>query len=145
MKKKLNLLVLSSALMLGLASCGGGETASSSVADSGTAETSSVASAETDYVAYAEAAYASISATYDDWAKGIATNQKIYLKATYGGVEFTVSYTISEAAKAYLSISGEELVVTTDSEDHALAGAVTVTLSYNGNTYYSKALNVKVS
>ena len=163
MKKKLNLLVLSAALTLGLASCG--QTPASSP-DQTTPSASATTPAETttpdqstptpsassssvpsiDYEALAEQAYDQISATYDGWAaNGITNDQTIYLESTVGEITFAISYEISQEASAYLKIEGNKLVVTPDAENHAFLGAITVTVKYQNETYYTKRLNVKVN
>ncbi len=149
--KKLNLLTLSAALLMGLASCGGNNNASSTPASDASTPASVQPSAPTsenvsvDYAALAERAYQQISATYDDWAKGITSEQTIYLTTKVDGVEFTVEYAISDEAKDYLKIEGDKLVVTADEEDHSFVNAVTVTVKFDGTAYAAHSLNVKVS
>lgn len=149
--KKLNLLTLSAALLMGLASCGGNNNASSTPASDASTPASVQPSAPTsenvsvDYAALAERAYQQISATYDDWAKGITSEQTIYLTTKVDGVEFTVEYAISDEAKDYLKIEGDKLVVTADEEDHPFVNAVTVTVKFDGTAYATHSLNVKVS
>lgn len=159
MKNKLHLLVLSSALLLGLAACGTNPTptpAPSSETSSSTSSSTSTPSTEpgpsttsdpaVDYEALAEAAYDSISGAYDAWASdGISHNQTIYLSATVEGVEFSIAYTVSEEAAAFLAVNGNTLVVTTDAEDHRLLNAITVNVSYNGQVYFTQNLNIKVN
>lgn len=159
MKNKLHLLVLSSALLLGLAACGNNPTptpAPSSETSSSTSSSTSTPSTEpgpsttsdpaVDYEALAEAAYDSISGAYDAWASdGISHNQTIYLSATVEGVEFSIAYTVSEEAAAFLAVNGNTLVVTTDAEDHRLLNAITVNVSYNGQVYFTQNLNIKVN
>lgn len=156
MKKKLNLLTISAALLLGLTACGGPQPAASSSAPASDASSAPASEAPStpaseapstpavDYPALAEAGYQQISATYDDWAKGITTDQTIYLEVTVEGVKFTVSYTVAEAAKNYLKVEGNKLVVTTDKEDHLFAKAVKVNVGIGELVYYSHELNVKV-
>ncbi len=144
--KKLNLLVLSSALLLGLASCNVGTPAASSPVEQ---ETSSVDT--TDYAKLGETAIVNISASFDKWATGISTKQSLPTesKVTDNGKEYTfaITYTIASDAAAYLSISddGTYLKVKADSEDHPLKNAVTAHASINNAEKASKSFNVKVA
>ncbi len=144
--KKLNLLVLSSALILGLASCGGNNNQTSSEQSS---DATSVDA--TDYASLGATAIANISASFDKWTSGITTKQTLSTesKVTDNGKEYTfaITYTISTDAASYLAISedGATLKVTCDSEDHLFKDAVTAHASINGEEKASKSFNVKVS
>ena len=145
--KKLNLLVLSSALILGLASCGGNNnptTTSDQTTESASVDT-------TDYASLGAAAINNISASFDKWTSGITSKQSLSTesKVTDNGKEYTfaITYTVSAEAAAYLSIAedGKTLKVTCDSEDHSFKNAVTAHASINGSEKASKSFNVKVS
>lgn len=145
--KKLNLLVLSSALILGLASCGGNNnptTTSDQTTESASVDT-------TDYASLGAAAINNISASFDKWTSGITSKQSLSTesKVTDNGKEynFAITYTVSAEAAAYLSIAedGKTLKVTCDSEDHSFKNAVTAHASINGSEKASKSFNVKVS
>ena len=75
--KKLNLLVVSALLALGLASCGNDTpTPSSSEEEIVTTESTSEGPV-VDLAKLAEDAYATVSATYDAFATGIAVDQNL--------------------------------------------------------------------
>lgn len=143
--KKLKLLVLSSALIMGLTACGGGAGGSKDTTDSAT-------SAPTvDYATLANEAITNISAGFDRWSStGIAVNQTLVKesKVTHDGKEYTfaITYTISDAAKSFLEVSadGATLIVKADKEQHALKEAVVVHASIEGKEYASKGFNVKI-
>lgn len=147
MKNKLHLLVLSSALLLGLAACGNNPTptpAPSSETSTSSATTSS-SEPSVDYAALAEAAYAQISGGYDAWASnGILLDQKLYVSAEIQGVEFVIEYVVSEEASAYLSVDGDTLVVNADATIHNLARALTINVKYSGTTYFTETINIRV-
>ncbi|MDD7618623.1 MAG: hypothetical protein PUJ43_02070, partial [Bacillales bacterium] len=163
--KKLNLLVVSALLALGLASCGNDTpVASSPVEESPSVTTTStseesVASSTTstsedpvvDLAKLAEDAYTAVSATYDAFAAGIAVDQNLNTTAEIeeNSVKYTfsISYEVSEAAKTWLAISetGDKLLVTPDMEDHLLKNALTAKVSYENEVKYTKTHNVKVS
>ena len=149
--KKLNLLVVSALLALGLASCGNDTpTPSSSEEEIVTTESTSEGPV-VDLAKLAGDAYATVSATYDAFATGIAVDQE--LKSTAEIEEnsvkytFSISYEVAEAAKTWLAISetGDKLLVTPDREDHALKDALTAKVSYENEVKYTKTHNVKVS
>lgn len=143
--KKLKLLVLSSALIMGLTACGGGTGGSKDTTDSATSAPA------VDYATLANEAITNISAGFDRWSStGIAVDQTLVKesKVTHDGKEYTfaITYTISDAAKAFLEVSadGTTLVVKADSEQHALKEAVVVHASIEGKEYASKGFNVKI-
>ena len=149
--KKLNLLVVSALLALGLASCGNDTpTPSSSEEEIVTTESTSEGPV-VDLAKLAEDAYATVSATYDAFATGIAVDQELKTTAEIeeNSVKYTfsISYEVSEAAKTWLAISetGDKLLVTPDKEDHALKDALTAKVSYENEVKYTKTHNVKVS
>ena len=149
--KKLNLLVVSALLALGLASCGDDTpTPSSSEEEIVTTESTSEGPV-VDLAKLAEDAYATVSATYDAFATGIAVDQELKTTAEIeeNSVKYTfsISYEVAEAAKAWLAISetGDKLLVTPDREDHALKDALTAKVSYENEVKYTKTHNVKVS
>lgn len=143
--KKLKLLVLSSALIMGLTACGGGAGGSKDTTDSATSAPA------VDYVTLANEAITNISAGFDRWSStGIAVNQTLVKesKVTHDGKEYTfaITYTISDAAKSFLEVSadGATLIVKADKEQHALKEAVVVHASIEGKEYASKGFNVKI-
>ncbi len=143
--KKLKLLVLSSALIMGLTACGGGAGGSKDTTDSATSAPA------VNYATLANEAITNISAGFDKWSStGIAVDQTLVKesKVTHDGKEYTfaITYTISDAAKAFLEVSadGTTLVVKADSEQHALKEAVVVHASIEGKEYASKGFNVKI-
>lgn len=144
--KKLNLLVLSSALILGLASCSPNSPATSSEQPD---ESSAIDTA--DYASLGAAAITNISASFDKWATGIAVDQSLPTesKVTDNGKEyaFAITYTVSDAAKSHLAISedGAKLIVSCDETDHLYKDAVTAHASIDGLEKASKSFNVKVS
>ena len=149
--KKLNLLVVSALLALGLASCGNDTpTPSSSEEEIVTTESTSEGPV-VDLAKLAEDAYATVSATYDAFATGIAVDQNLKTTAEIeeNSVKYTfsIAYEVSEAAKTWLAISetGDKLLVTPDREDHALKDALTAKVSYENEVKYTKTHNVKVS
>ena len=151
--KKLNLLVVSALLALGLASCGNDTPASSSPVEEPSSETITSTSEEpvVDLAKLAGDAYATVSATYDAFATGIAVDQELKTTAEIeeNSVKYTfsISYEVAEAAKTWLAISetGDKLLVTPDKEDHALKDALTAKVSYENEVKYTKTHNVKVS
>ncbi len=151
--KKLNLLVVSALLALGLASCGNDTpTPSSSEEEIVTTESTSEDPAPVvDYAKLAGDAYATVSATYDAFATGIAVDQDLKTSAEIeeNSVKYTfsISYEVSEGAKTWLAISesGDKLLVSPDKEDHALKDALTAKVSYENEVKYTKSHNVKVS
>ena len=143
--KKLKLLVLSSALIMGLTACGGGTGDSKDTTDSATSAPA------VNYATLANEAITNISAGFDRWSStGIAVDQTLVKesKVTHDGKEYTfaITYTISDAAKAFLEVSadGTTLVVKADAEQHALKEAVVVHASIEGKEYASKGFNVKI-
>ena len=149
--KKLNLLVVSALLALGLASCGNDTpTPSSSEEEIVTTESTSEGPV-VDLAKLAEDAYATVSATYDAFATGIAVDQELKTTAEIeeNSVKYTfsISYEVAEAAKTWLAISetGDKLLVAPDREDHALKNALTAKVSYENEVKYTKTHNVKVS
>lgn len=145
--KKLKLLVLSSALIMGLTACGGGTGGNNDTKDTTTSSTQPAV----DYATLANEAITNISAGFDKWSStGIAVDQTLVKesKVTHDGKEYTfaISYTLSDAAKAFLEVSadGTTLVVKADSEQHALKEAVVAHASIEGKEYASKAFNVKI-
>ena len=149
--KKLNLLVVSALLALGLASCGNDTpTPSSSEEEIVTTESTSEGPV-VDLTKLAEDAYATVSATYDAFATGIAVDQNLKTTAEIeeNSVKYTfsIAYEVSEAAKTWLAISetGDKLLVTPDREDHALKDALTAKVSYENEVKFTKTHNVKVS
>ena len=149
--KKLNLLVVSALLALGLASCGNDTpTPSSSEEEIVTTESTSEGPV-VDLAKLAEDAYATVSATYDAFATGIAVDQNLKTTAEIeeNSVKYTfsIAYEVSEAAKTWLAISetGDKLLVTPDREDHALKDALTAKVSYENEVKFTKTHNVKVS
>lgn len=145
--KKLKLLVLSSALIMGLTACGGGTGGNNDTKDTTTSSTQPAV----DYATLANEAITNISAGFDKWSStGIAVDQTLVKesKVTHDGKEYTfaISYTISDAAKAFLEVSadGATLVVKADAEQHALKEAVVAHASFEGKEYASKAFNVKI-
>lgn len=143
--KKLKLLVLSSALIMGLTACGGGAGGSKDTTDSATSAPA------VDYATLANEAITNISAGFDRWSStGIAVNQTLVKesKVTHDGKEYTfaITYTISDAAKSFLEVSadGATLIVKADKEQHALKEAVVVHASIEGKEYASKGFNVKI-
>lgn len=143
--KKLKLLVLSSALIMGLTACGGGAGGSKDTTDSATSAPA------VDYATLANEAITNISAGFDSWSStGIAVNQTLVKesKVTHDGKEYTfaITYTISDAAKSFLEVSadGATLIVKVDAEQHALKEAVVVHASIEGKEYASKGFNVKI-
>ncbi len=151
--KKLNLLVVSALLALGLASCGNDTPAPSSSEEEivTTESTSEDPAPVVDYAKLAGDAYATVSATYDAFATGIAVDQDLKTSAEIeeNSVKYTfsISYEVSEAAKTWLAISesGDKLLVSPDKEDHALKDALTAKVSYENEVKYTKSHNVKVS
>ena len=147
--KKLKLLVLSSALIMGLTACGG------TTADTNSSDTTTSSAASTvNYATLANEAITNISASYDKWAtSGVSNNQTLTISsevtdATTGTkYNFAISYSLADAAKDYLSISsdGAKLVVKADSEDHSFKNGVTASASYNGTVYATKSFNIKVN
>lgn len=144
--KKLKLLVLSSALIMGLTACGGG-----TGGDKTTDTTTSATQPAVDYATLANEAITNISAGFDKWSStGIAVDQTLVKesKVTHDGKEYTfaISYTLSDAAKAFLEVSadGTTLIVKADSEQHALKEAVVAHASIEGKEYASKGFNVKI-
>ena len=149
--KKLNLLVVSALLALGLASCGNDTpTPSSSEEEIVTTESTSEEPV-VDLAKLAGDAYATVSATYDAFATGIAVDQELKTTAEIeeNSVKYTfsIAYEVAEAAKTWLAISetGDKLLVTPDKEDHALKDALTAKVSYENEVKYTKTHNVKVS
>ena len=143
--KKLKLLVLSSALIMGLTACGGGAGGSKDTTDSATSAPA------VDYATLANEAITNISAGFDRWSSaGIAVNQTLVKesKVTHDVKEYTfaITYTISDAAKSFLEVSadGATLIVKADKEQHALKEAVVVHASIEGKEYASKGFNVKI-
>lgn len=143
--KKLKLLVLSSALIMGLTACGGGAGSSKDTTDSATSAPA------VNYATLANEAITNISAGFDKWSStGIAVDQTLVKesKVTHDGKEYTfaITYTISDAAKAFLEVSadGTTLVVKADAEQHALKEAVVAHASIEGKEYASKGFNVKI-
>ena len=151
--KKLNLLVVSALLALGLASCGNDTPAASSPVEESTSETTPSTSEDpvVDLAKLAGDAYATVSATYDAFATGIAVDQELKTTAEIeeNSVKYTfsISYEVAEAAKTWLAISetGDKLLVTPDKEDHLLKDALTAKVSYENEVKYTKTHNVKVS
>ncbi len=146
--KKLKLLVISSALIMGLTACGGGAGDSKDTKDTNTSATQPVT---VDYVALANEAITNISAGFDKWSStGIAVDQTLVKesKVTHEGKEYTfaITYTLSDDAKAFLEVSadGTKLIVKADSEQHALKEAVIAHASIEGKEYASKGFNVKI-
>ena len=149
--KKLNLLVVSALLALGLASCGNDTpTPSSSEEEIVTTESTSE-DPVVDLAKLAGDAYATVSATYDAFATGIAVDQDLKTTAEIeeNSVKYTfsISYEVAEAAKTWLAISetGDKLLVTPDREDHALKDALIAKVSYENEVKFTKTHNVKVS
>ena len=143
--KKLKLLVLSSALIMGLTACGGGAGGSKDTTDSATSAPA------VNYATLANEAITNISAGFDRWSStGIAVDQTLVKesKVTHDGKEYTfaITYTLSDAAKAFLEVSadGTTLLVKADSEQHALKEAVVAHASIEGKEYASKGFNVKI-
>ena len=143
--KKLKLLVLSSALIMGLTACGGGAGGSKDTTDSATSAPA------VNYATLANEAITNISAGFDKWSStGIAVDQTLVKesKVTHDGKEYTfaITYTLSDAAKAFLEVSadGTKLLVKADSEQHALKEAVVAHASIEGKEYASKGFNVKI-
>lgn len=143
--KKLKLLVLSSALIMGLTACGGGAGGSKDTTDSATSAPA------VNYATLANEAITNISAGFDKWSStGIAVDQTLVKesKVTHDGKEYTfaITYTISDAAKAFLEVSadGATLIVKADAEQHALKEAVVAHASIEGKEYASKGFNVKI-
>lgn len=143
--KKLKLLVLSSALIMGLTACGGGAGGSKDTTDSATSAPA------VNYATLANEAITNISAGFDRWSStGIAVDQTLVKesKVTHDGKEYTfaISYTLSDAAKAFLEVSadGATLIVKADAEQHALKEAVVAHASIEGKEYASKGFNVKI-
>lgn len=143
--KKLKLLVLSSALIMGLTACGGGTGDSKDTTDSATSAPA------VNYATLANEAITNISAGFDKWSStGIAVDQTLVKesKVTHDGKEYTfaITYTLSDAAKAFLEVSadGTTLIVKADSEQHALKEAVVAHASIEGKEYASKGFNVKI-
>lgn len=143
--KKLKLLVLSSALIMGLTACGGGTGDSKDTTDSATSAPA------VNYATLANEAITNISAGFDKWSStGIAVDQTLVKesKVTHDGKEYTfaITYTISDAAKAFLEVSadGATLIVKADAEQHALKEAVVAHASIEGKEYASKGFNVKI-
>lgn len=153
--KKLKLLVLSSALIMGLTACGGGAGGSTDTTTSDPTTTTTASSSTqpvtVDYATLANEAITNISARFDRWSSaGIAVNQTLVKesKVTHNGKEYTfaITYTISDAAKSFLEVSadGATLIVKVDTEQHALKEAVVVHASIEGKEYASKGFNVKI-
>lgn len=143
--KKLKLLVLSSALIMGLTACGGETGDSKDTTDSATSAPA------VNYATLANEAITNISAGFDKWSStGIAVDQTLVKesKVTHDGKEYTfaITYTISDAAKAFLEVSadGATLIVKADAEQHALKEAVVAHASIEGKEYASKGFNVKI-
>lgn len=153
--KKLKLLVLSSALIMGLTACGGGTGGSTDTTTSDTTTTTTASSSTqpvtVDYVTLANEAITNVSAGFDAWAStGITVDQTLVkeTKVTHDGKEYTfaITYTISDAAKAFLEVStdGKSLIVKRDTEQHMLKDAIVVHASIEGKEYASKSFNVKI-
>lgn len=144
--KKLNLLVVSALMALGLTACGGDPAESTSSPETPTTSETTSEAPVVDYAALAAEAFGYVSAPYDAFSNGIGADQDLAPTCTAQNVTFQIRYTVSAAAAAHLALSaeGDKLLVTQDMEEHAYVKALKAEVLHEGTVVLTKEYNVKV-
>lgn len=144
--KKLNLLVVSALMALGLTACGGDPAESTSSPETPTTSETTSEAPVVDYAALAAEAFGYVSAPYDAFSNGIGADQDLAPTCTAQNVTFQIRYTVSAVAAANLALSaeGDKLLVTQDMEEHAYVKALKAEVLHEGTVVLTKEYNVKV-